>query len=86
MAIQDSIWGDKANAIVGLRPSFSAKVRSHGKPGAGWRTRGTRPFPIGFCYDTVPKGRLRVAQDAVLGMIDSTDQSRRGRLKMSQDD
>jgi hypothetical protein len=31
---------------------------------------------------TVPKGRLRVAQDVVLGTLKNHDQSRKGRLKI----
>jgi hypothetical protein len=52
--------GRSSEKCCGLRPRFG--------PGTLGRTWGTRPVPtVGFCLDTVPKGRLRVAQDAVLG-------------------
>jgi hypothetical protein len=37
------------------------------------------------CIGTVPKGRLRVAQHAVLGLHPQRDQSRQGRLRIAQD-
>src|ERR1700744_6198428 len=40
----------------------------------------------GLCrLKSVPKGRLKVAQDAILGRCNNEEKSRRGRLRISQD-